>query len=69
MTVTNGSRDAIQFRDDPQDIREALINDSCVAPSGGDCRPIALSNTFARSSRSRAGAVFFVIPKMKEAAN
>jgi hypothetical protein len=39
------SRYAIQFRDDPQDISEPLINDSCVAPSGGDCRSITSSNT------------------------
>jgi hypothetical protein len=39
------SRHAIQFRDDPQDISEPLINDSCVAPSGTDCRSITSSNT------------------------
>jgi hypothetical protein len=39
------SRYAIQFGDDPQDISEPLINDSCVAPSGGDCRSITSSNT------------------------
>src|ERR1700733_15007992 len=30
------SRYAIQLRDEPHDISEPLINDSCAAPSGGD---------------------------------
>jgi hypothetical protein len=44
------SRYAIQFRDDPQDISETLINDSCVAPSGGDCRKIIAERSEANPS-------------------
>ena len=34
--ITKWSRYAIQLRDDPQDISQPLINDSCAAQSGGD---------------------------------